>query len=368
MDRSIRCKTLFSLLFLMVCGTTLPAFAIPQIHLEAPEEVEPGEAVTVQVLLEEGEGIGQLKLTIGYNAEQFLEPQITAGDLGKGASISSDLDQPGILRIQMTDPQGINGSGTLLELEFESTPAFTEPSPLSVTVQAFTTEEEPISIQASGVSLLPLAPGETSEEGKEEPPETEEQKPQVKKSPVQRQKPRVRRRPKPRRRVARRFTPRERPSLPSPTPAPTTRFLQKPEVVLSDGKETVIVTVPASGKRGTNISYSLLNGELVRRPVVRGQQVEFHILPSPGTSRTVLYLLGEKELQVFELQVFPPVDIDFDRSGVIDEHLRTLLLQQMGKRVGEDRSLRRYDLNGDGMIDDDDLAIFSANYEKKRGR
>lgn len=349
-------KRFLLLILLIMLGSPLPVFAIAQLRLQIADQVVPGDIAVVQIVLSEAEGIGSLNLTVGYNAEFLTEPQVTSGELGGGASITSSAEQPGVLRIQVNNPQGINGSGTLLELEFETSPTLTTSLPLSLTAQGFNLEDQPLPVRTLGttISVLPLESAITQAAEQEEQEQQEENQEEN----------------RPERRIAR-VSPsrRESPAAPSAPIDGAITFTQEPEMVLSDGKEIakITITFEQKGRGVPDLSYSLLNGELVRKPVVREQSAEFQILPTPGTSRTVLYILGQDSVQPIELQVFPSVDIDFNRSGVIGEHLHSLLMQQMGKQVGKNNEeLRRYDLNDDGIIDEQDLAIFSANYAKKR--
>ena len=133
-------------------------------------------------------------------------------------------------------------------------------------------------------------------------------------------------------------------------------FSQSPAICLADGKSSVrIVITKVSGDKAPNFSFNHAV-YLSLQPAGDGEwQVE--VRPDKGALRASVSMLSDGAQQEIPLTVAPPVDIDLDKSGAVNEANFQLFLKTRGTEGAP-----RFDLNGDGKRDYQDDYIYTANY------
>jgi hypothetical protein len=130
---------------------------------------------------------------------------------------------------------------------------------------------------------------------------------------------------------------------------------QSPSICLADGKVSVVVTI----SRGTSDkapNFAFNNARYLSLRQLDGDwQIE--VVPDKGALSASISMLTDGVLLELPLTVAPPVDIDLDRSGTVNEADFQLFLSTRGSETAP-----KFDLNGDGKRDYLDDYIFTANY------
>jgi hypothetical protein len=131
---------------------------------------------------------------------------------------------------------------------------------------------------------------------------------------------------------------------------------QEPAIVLSDGKNkvTIRVDLPASEKDAPN--FALRNAKLISLKMTDGGTWVIEAQPKEKVSDVALSVLQGTRLTEIPLVAAPPVAVDLDKSGKVDDKDAQLFLRETGTPKAP-----KFDLNGDGKRDYLDEYIFFAN-------
>lgn len=130
---------------------------------------------------------------------------------------------------------------------------------------------------------------------------------------------------------------------------------QDPAICLSDGKNTVRITVDL-GENGVAPNFALRGASMKSLGKDGSKWVVVALPQARRFDATLTVMVGERVID-YPLTIAPPVDVNIDKSDAPGENDFNLFL----KEKGTDKA-SRFDLNGDGKRDYVDEFIFTANY------
>ena len=135
------------------------------------------------------------------------------------------------------------------------------------------------------------------------------------------------------------------------------KVIQKPDLVLSDGRSTIKITIDASVAGGTAPSFAVIGGTLVSSKHDTTGSWLLDVLPDAGTLTCTLVVLSEKGTTEYPLTTAPPLAAELDLS-----------VQGFADFLGgqSDSSVPVLDLNADGKLNYLDDYIFTANFLAKK--
>lgn len=142
-------------------------------------------------------------------------------------------------------------------------------------------------------------------------------------------------------------------------------FRQDPVVVLSDGKAVarVLFIAPADRKSAPDMALAGAKLDSVKKDPDYTNTWIAVVRPFRNAGEAAITVPLAGITMVLPIAVVPPVNADFDNSGVVAENDFLLFLQgPRGKKPG------RFDLNNDGMVNYLDDYFFTANYFMARSR
>lgn len=135
------------------------------------------------------------------------------------------------------------------------------------------------------------------------------------------------------------------------------RVTQHPTLSLSDGATAVRITVETGQEAGAAPNIVLSGARLTGLTRGEGSTWRIDAVPDKGTVLATLTVAHNGIITEFPLTVAPPVGIDLDGSGKVNEADFTLFLKERGAEKAP-----RFDLNGDGVRNYLDDYIFTANF------
>ncbi len=87
-------------------------------ELASKPETSVDAIVELPIAVQDAFNLGSLLVEVGYDAGMLELQSVKARDLGRNALLESNQETPGIVRIGLVDPNGINGDGEIITLVF----------------------------------------------------------------------------------------------------------------------------------------------------------------------------------------------------------------------------------------------------------
>ena len=81
-------------------------------------EVSVDTTVEFPIAVQDAFNLGSLLLEVGYDTGMLELQSVKAGPLGRNGLLESNQETPGMVRIGLVDPNGINGDGEIITLVF----------------------------------------------------------------------------------------------------------------------------------------------------------------------------------------------------------------------------------------------------------
>jgi len=81
-------------------------------------EVSVGTTVELPIAVQDAFNLGSLLVEVGYDTGMLELQSVKAGALGRNGLLESNQETPGMVRIGLVDPNGINGDGDIITLVF----------------------------------------------------------------------------------------------------------------------------------------------------------------------------------------------------------------------------------------------------------
>ncbi len=117
-------------LALIIIGTVLVAGASRE--RDITDFLGHGE-VLVPVLVDQAEGVRDLRFTIEYDADLLTGISVIQGDVGRLAVMQYDIDHAGIMTVTIRDVGGVSGSGPIIVARFRAKESVDRQTPLTFT-------------------------------------------------------------------------------------------------------------------------------------------------------------------------------------------------------------------------------------------
>ena len=87
---------------------------------ESTPEASLDATVELPIAVQGAFNLGSLLVEVGYDTGMLELQSVKAGALGRNALLESNRETPGMVRIGLVDPNGINGDGEIITLVFQS--------------------------------------------------------------------------------------------------------------------------------------------------------------------------------------------------------------------------------------------------------
>ena len=84
----------------------------------SPQETSLDATVELPIAVQDALNLGSLLVEVGYDTGMLELQSVKAGALGRNALLESNQETPGMVRIGLVDPNGINGDGEIITLVF----------------------------------------------------------------------------------------------------------------------------------------------------------------------------------------------------------------------------------------------------------
>jgi hypothetical protein len=135
-------------------------------------------------------------------------------------------------------------------------------------------------------------------------------------------------------------------------------FTQTPAIALSDGVDTVTLTIRPFSSGMSAPNFALTRARLMSLKKNAAGDWVIEARPEKGTYQATLTVIQDDNVVEYPLTIAPPVEVKIDKSGpALGEADFVLFLKERG-----DAKAPKYDLNKDGKRDYLDDYIYAANY------
>jgi hypothetical protein len=363
------------------------------------------------------DGIAAMDIVLQYDATTLTNPRVESGGLIAGAMTAVNPNTPGIVRIAIIRTIPMAGSGDILSLTFDRTGASVGAiislnarvvdingkslqSSVQITNTASTTvaggdsSSRPAPSQPPTPTTAPQTPktntppviitgsivptDEATKPRQEENPDTPQEQTIPVQKPAQPKENREARaivsepvdqtRNDPRTYTEASVLERFREYKGARTPKafmalfdrePMIGFRQEPRIGITSDSATVIVALVSMTTDTRGPGLTLTGAKLVSltKDAKNTNTWIAKVQPGKGACVAGIGVPGRDILMEFPLTIAPRVDVDIDKSGRVAEKDFALFLK--GPRG---KNIKKYDMNGDGVLDYRDDYIFTANY------
>jgi len=124
-------------------------------RLQGPNEARKGDTLTVQLLMQSGDPVVSLPMSIGFDPKAIQVLSVTEGDFLQGSGQSSfahRIDPTGQVLMTVTSPTGATGPGVVATMTLR----LLDTSPPQTTVRV--TAAAPVGLQGKGIDLASPGP------------------------------------------------------------------------------------------------------------------------------------------------------------------------------------------------------------------